>query len=227
MKINEVITESLNEGPIWQGIKAGAKGLGNMWQGAKAGYQQGQGQEEVNDSAKVSIQQWNQLAGQLNQAGTPPTVQQLQAFVKKQAPTAQQQPPTDLSNPTAVNDYITKSVAQHISNQKLGQSQGQQQGQQQGQAPAQGQQQGQQPAQGQQQAAEPIEPTMNPEPAQQQAPAKASANDFAQKLKADVDQFVNAGGGLGAPAVKSLLKDLWMQAGGVKAENKKINKKSV
>lgn len=54
-----------------------------------------------------------------------------------------------------------------------------------------------------------------------------SADQFAQKLKSDIDAFVNAGGGLGSPAVKRLLKDLWMQAGGVRAEGKQNKKKPV
>lgn len=231
MKTNEIITE----GPMWQGIKGAAQSIGNVVGGAKAGYQQGQGQEIVNKSAAVSTKQWNQLAGQLNQAGTPPTVDQLVAFVKKQAPTAKIQPPVDINNVQAVNDYITKSVAQHISNQAMGQQgQAQQAADQQQSAdlPTSQQQRDDHIATGgkfDDQTGQPI-----PAQGQQQAPAqepavstKPSANQFAQKLKADIDQFVNAGGGLGAPAVKSLLKDLWMQAGGVKAESKKTKKKPV
>jgi hypothetical protein len=59
------------------------------------------------------------------------------------------------------------------------------------------------------------------------APAKPGANEFAQKLQADFEAFVNAGGSTGAPAVKQALKSLWMQAGGTKAESKKNTKKPV
>lgn len=48
-----------------------------------------------------------------------------------------------------------------------------------------------------------------------------SSTQFAQDLKKMADQFISADGALGAPAVKRVLKDLWMQAGGLRAESYK------
>ena len=59
------------------------------------------------------------------------------------------------------------------------------------------------------------------------APAKPDSNAFAQKLQADFEAFVNAGGSAGAPAVKQAIKSMWMQTGGTKAESKKNTKKPV
>lgn len=66
------------------------------------------------------------------------------------------------------------------------------------------------------------ESPVSTEPASATVPGgKPSSNEFAKELKSTVDNFVSAGGALGAPAVKSLLKDIWMQAGGLRAESYK------
>jgi hypothetical protein len=49
---------------------------------------------------------------------------------------------------------------------------------------------------------------------------------MAAKLKADWDAFTQSGGSAG-PAVKQQLKQMWLDAGGIRAESKKNKKKSV
>jgi hypothetical protein len=51
-------------------------------------------------------------------------------------------------------------------------------------------------------------------PAAGAAPSKPSANDFAGQLTKMWTDFVNAGGSVGAPAVKAALGDMWRQTGG-------------
>lgn len=116
MKINQIIAEQeVSEGPIWQGIKGAVSG-------AKAGYQQGKGQQAAKDAAAVAIKKWNAIAGQLTQAGTPPTLQQFANFIKQAAPTATLPPPTEADMaPTGSAAYITKAASQHIANSALGQ----------------------------------------------------------------------------------------------------------
>ena len=63
--------------------------------------------------------------------------------------------------------------------------------------------------------------------AQATPPAKPDANAFAEKLKSDFAAFADAGGATGGPAVRQVLKSLWMQSGGTKAESKKNPKKPV
>ena len=46
------------------------------------------------------------------------------------------------------------------------------------------------------------------------APGKPSANEFATQLTKMWTDFVNAGGSVGAPAVKAALGDMWRQTGG-------------
>lgn len=60
-----------------------------------------------------------------------------------------------------------------------------------------------------------------PAPAQ---PARLSGNAMAQKLATDWKAFVDAGGNAG-PALKQQLKQMWLDAGGVRVENKR-NKKT-
>lgn len=59
----------------------------------------------------------------------------------------------------------------------------------------------------------------------EKAAGKPNPDEFAKKLKTMFDEFVNADGSVGAPAVKQVLKSMWMQSGGVRAESKKNNKK--
>ncbi len=54
-----------------------------------------------------------------------------------------------------------------------------------------------------------------------EVPAKPNAAKFAQKLQTMFDQFVKDNGSIGAPAVKAVLKNMWMQSGGIRAESKK------
>ena len=61
------------------------------------------------------------------------------------------------------------------------------------------------------------EPSAAAEPA---VAAKSNAQEFAQKLQTMFDQFASANGSIGAPAVKQVIKNMWMQAGGIKAESK-------
>lgn len=201
MKINEL---AINEGPIWQGVKGAAGALkgavSNAVASGKAGYQQSQGQQSANQVAALNIKQWNQAVGQLAQSGATPTVDQLVAFVKQRASTANVPPPQDLSNQQAVNDYITKSISQHLANTKLGS------------APQ------AQPAQATTPQAQPAQ-----EPAQ---PAKPSGNAMAEKLAKDWQAFVQAGGNAG-PALKQQIKQMWLDAGGIRAESKKNKKQPV
>ena len=216
MKTNEII----QEGPLdfAKNVAAGFKGLGQGGlAGAKAGYTQQAATNAQADKtsaiAKKAIDQWNATAAQIAQSGTPATpdqaVQWLTKFLGK-APAGQ---PAG-AQPAQINQYITQAIQQHIADratQGLG---------------------------GQQTAATPTTATAQPAPtapaataepatAEPAAPAKPGANEFAQKLQADFEQFTNAGGSIGAPAVKQVLKNMWMQAGGTKAESKKNKKKPV
>ena len=73
--------------------------------------------------------------------------------------------------------------------------------------------------------AEPAQATPAPTtttPAEPTAPtSKPDAKTFAQKILADFNAFADAGGSTGSPVVRQLLKSMWMQAGGLKAESKK------
>lgn len=63
---------------------------------------------------------------------------------------------------------------------------------------------------------------------QQRQPAgKPNAEEFARKLQTMFDEFSDADGSVGAPAVRQVLKSMWMRSGGVRAESKKNNKKPV
>lgn len=80
MKINEVTSKPLNEGPLdalkqvgaglkgaYQGVKAGGVGgvgLGNVRGGYAAGVAQQQGQQQTQNAANIMFQKWNTYAGQ-------------------------------------------------------------------------------------------------------------------------------------------------------------------
>jgi hypothetical protein len=60
----------------------------------------------------------------------------------------------------------------------------------------------------------------------QQPTIQPSGNAVAQKLATDWKAFVDAGGNAG-PALKQQIKQMWLDAGGVRAEGKKNKKTSV
>lgn len=49
--------------------------------------------------------------------------------------------------------------------------------------------------------------------------SKPSAQQFADKLQSMFDQFVDQDGSIGSPAVRSVIKNMWMRSGGTKAES--------
>lgn len=214
MKTNEII----QEGPLdfAKNVAAGFKGLGQGGlAGARAGYTQQAATnaqaDKTNAIAKKAIDQWNATAAQIGQGGTPATADQAVQWLTKFLGKAPASKPAG-ATPAQINQFITQEITQHIANratQGLG---------------------GQQPAA----ATAPADPAQAtaPEatqatPADPAAPAKPGANEFAQKLQADFEQFSSAGGSIGAPAVKQVIKNMWMQAGGTKAESKKNKKKPV
>ena len=120
MKTNEIIKESEQLDEFGEKVVGGLKGLlkGN-WRDGRAGWQGGQGQQIANRSSDVSVRQWNNAVGQLQQAGQQPTMDQLKAFVKKQAPTHTIPDPKG-TGPEFAEPYIRSAVAQHIANKNTG-----------------------------------------------------------------------------------------------------------
>ncbi len=250
MKTNEII---INEGPLdfAKNVAAGFKGLG---QGGLAGAKAAYGaQDAANKQAdktgiivKKAIDQWNATAAQMAQGGQQATPEQASAWLAKFLGKAPAGKPAG-ANPAQISQFITQEIQKYVAD-RAAQSLGQQAAPAAEPAPAQAT--AQQPAQAQA-AAEPAQaqqstqPTTQAEPAPAQAqqpaaaepaaaepeapaaPVKMGANEFAQKLKADFDAFVDAGGSTGAPAVRQAIKSMWMQTGGTKAESKKNIKKPV
>ena len=228
MKTNEII----QEGPL-----DFAKNMVAGFKGAKAGYNQSAAtnaqKDKTNAIVKKAIDQWNATAGQIAQGGTQATgdqaVQWLTKFLGK-APAGK--PAGD--SPAQISQFITQEITQHIANRAT-------QGLGGATAPAATDATTAPAAPGATPpptapAADATAPATAPaadatapaEPATPAAaPAKPGANEFAQKLQADFEQFSSAGGSIGAPAVKQVIKNMWMQAGGTKAESKKNKKKPV
>lgn len=120
MKTNEIIKESEQIDEFGEKVVGGLKGLlKGDWRDGRAGWQGGQGQQIANRSSDVSIRQWNNAVGQLQQAGQQPTMDQLKAFVKKQAPTHTIPDPKG-TGPEFAEPYIRSAVAQHIANKNIG-----------------------------------------------------------------------------------------------------------
>lgn len=244
MKTNEII---INEGPLdfAKNVAAGFKGLG---QGGLAGAKAAYGAQDASNKqadktvaiAKKAIDQWNATAAQMAQGGQQATPEQAVAWITKFLGKAPAGKPAGAA-PAQINQFITQSIQQYVADRAAQGLGGAQQPATAEPAPAAGQ-----PAQATataeptaQAAAEPAPataPTAQAEPAQAQAepapaeptkPAKPDANTFAQKLQADFAAFADAGGGVGTPAVKQAIKDMWMRAGGTKAESRKNTKKPV
>jgi hypothetical protein len=231
MKTNEII---INEGPLdfAKNVAAGFKGLG---QGGLAGAKAAYGaQDAANKQAdktgtivKKAIDQWNATAAQMAQGGQQATPEQATAWLTKFLGKAPAGKPAG-ANPAQISQFITQEIQKYVAD-RAAQGLGQTAAPAAEPAPAQA---AAEPAQAQTApAAEPAQATAQEpaavEPAAPAAPAKPGANEFAQKLQADFEAFVNAGGSTGAPAVRQAIKSMWMQTGGTKAESKKNTKKPV
>lgn len=240
MKTNEII---INEGPLdfAKNVAAGFKGLG---QGGLAGAKAAYGaQDAANKQAdktgtivKKAIDQWNATAAQMAQGGQQATPEQVTAWLAKFLGKAPAGKPAG-ANPAQISQFITQEIQKYVAD-RAAQGLGQTAAPAAEPAPAQS---ADEPAQAQAQttpaqaqtapAAQPAQATAQEptaaEPAAPAAPAKPGANEFAQKLQADFEAFVNAGGSTGAPAVRQAIKSMWMQTGGTKAESKKNTKKPV
>jgi hypothetical protein len=96
------------------------------------------------------------------------------------------------------------------------------------QTPAQIRQQKQTAAAGaaQQQMAGGTTPTATPEPASAPAaPVKPNSNEFAEKITKMFDEFADADGSTGSPAVRSAIRNMWMRTGGTDLKESRVKKK--
>jgi hypothetical protein len=94
------------------------------------------------------------------------------------------------------------------------------------QTPAQIRQQKQTAAAGtaQQQMASGTTPTATPASAPA-APVKPNSNEFAEKITKMFDEFADADGSTGSPAVRSAIRNMWMRTGGTDLKESRVKKK--
>ena len=123
MKVNEII----NEGPMWDKMKAAAAGgvkrvAANA--GAGLGIQAGvNAKQKINavDSVNKAVKQvnadWATQKAQLAAGGTPPTAETFKQFMAARTPSVAPATDADFANPAA---YIQKAVAQHFVNYNNG-----------------------------------------------------------------------------------------------------------
>jgi len=65
-----------------------------------------------------------------------------------------------------------------------------------------------------------------PEPASApSAPVKPNPNEFAEKITKMFDEFADADGSTGAPAVRSAIRNMWMRTGGTDLKESRVKKK--
>ena len=76
----------------------------------------------------------------------------------------------------------------------------------------------------QQQMAGGATPTATPTPAPT-APVKPNPNEFAEKITKMFDEFADADGSTGAPAVRSAIRNMWMRSGGTDLKESRVKKK--
>lgn len=78
----------------------------------------------------------------------------------------------------------------------------------------------------QQQMASGTTPTATPEPASAPAaPVKPNSNEFAEKITKMFDEFADADGSTGSPAVRSAIRNMWMRTGGTDLKESRVKKK--
>ena len=78
----------------------------------------------------------------------------------------------------------------------------------------------------QQQMAGGTTPTATPEPASAPAaPVKPNSNEFAEKITKMFDEFADADGSTGSPAVRSAIRNMWMRTGGTDLKESRVKKK--
>lgn len=132
----------------------------------------------------------------------------------------------DPTKPQTSLDYVKVVHSMALARYQAGERPGQQpqQGQQNQQPGNQNAQQGQQPADPNAQQQQPADANaqQQQQPAEPEKPKKASAEEFASDFENYWNEFKDAGGSIGAPAVKSLVKDMWMQTGGT-ATNESVS----
>jgi len=65
-----------------------------------------------------------------------------------------------------------------------------------------------------------------PEPASAPAaPVKPNSNEFAEKITKMFDEFADADGSTGSPAVRSAIRNMWMRTGGTDLKESRVKKK--
>ena len=62
-------------------------------------------------------------------------------------------------------------------------------------------------------------------PAQPTAPVKPNPTEFAEKITKMFDEFADADGSIGSPAVRSALRNMWMRSGGTDLKESRAKKK--